>query len=148
MLLILLSSFALAGVPTKLESDKDRGEMLYMRNCWQCHGKQGLGDGPLAEAFDPLTPLAGTIPPEDYDVTIALIRQGRGSMPAFSDVIDKHDARRVLVWLAKADQPDEEPTEDEDEASKDEAADEAASQDAAPEGDGAEPGPGGAEGGG
>ena len=144
MLLLLISSLALAGVPTKLESDKDRGELLYMRNCWQCHGKQGQGDGPLAEAFEPLAPLAGTIPSEEYDQAIALIRQGKGDMPAFSDVLDKHDTRRVLVWLSKADQPD-----DEDQADDDDGKGQKKAADAAPPSDAdvEEPGPGGAEGG-
>jgi high-affinity iron transporter len=26
----------------------DRGEKIYMKNCIQCHGKSGEGDGPLA----------------------------------------------------------------------------------------------------
>ena len=92
-----------AGQPGKLAPDAERGERLYLENCWHCHGKRGLGDGPLAEA-GPVTapPLAGRVP-DERDPWVTIIHRGKESMPAFGPVFDRHDARRVLIWLDSLD---------------------------------------------
>ena len=30
-----------------------KGEMLYQKLCWTCHGKTGLGDGPASKTLNP-----------------------------------------------------------------------------------------------
>lgn len=30
-----------------------KGEMLYQKLCWTCHGKKGLGDGPAGQSLNP-----------------------------------------------------------------------------------------------
>jgi len=40
---------AQAGLPPELA----RGEELYTQNCASCHGEQGAGDGPAAQALNP-----------------------------------------------------------------------------------------------
>ena len=102
---LFVASAAWAGVPAKLEPDKKRGQLLYERNCWQCHGKQGLGDGPLAASLPEGMPaLAGRIQRDGFDEAVALTRAGRGDMPGFADVMDTYDARRVFIWLASLDE--------------------------------------------
>ena len=88
-----------AGVPTKIPPDRDRGQELYRTNCWQCHGAQGLGDGPAMAS----PPLAGRIGASGYDDAVELIFTGKGDMPGFSGVMDKTETRRILVWLADLD---------------------------------------------
>jgi len=132
--MLLLIGLATAGVPTKLPPDKERGETLYRERCWQCHGASALGDGPLAEAL-PSPPLAGRIASDDFPDAIAVIQKGQGSMPACSQVLNHHDTRRILVWLAALDSetgidPDAPAPDDEDE---DEDEDEAATPDDAPD---------------
>lgn len=84
--------------------DPQRGEDLYMDNCWQCHGKKALGDGPLAQALPTPPPaLAGRWTEHRFDEIVATMRQGQGDMPGFSAVFDRHNARRILVWLATLD---------------------------------------------
>ena len=40
-----------------------RGVASYLGNCWHCHGKRGLADGPLATSGPvPAPPLAGRVP--------------------------------------------------------------------------------------
>lgn len=90
---------AFAEQPGKLKPDVERGEGLWLENCWQCHGKRALGDGPLAQAGPVAAPpLAGRVP-EEREPWITTIHRGKETMPAFGPVFDRHDARRVLVWL-------------------------------------------------
>jgi mono/diheme cytochrome c family protein len=99
---LLISLVAEAAMPTTSPPDRERGEDLYRANCWQCHGVQGLGDGPMAVGLSPVPPaLAGKVQvsPELLD----LIMTGRGTMPGAAGVMDRKDAERVVLWLARLD---------------------------------------------
>ena len=37
----------------KVKGDATRGTNLYSKSCWACHGKSGMGDGPIAKALTP-----------------------------------------------------------------------------------------------
>jgi mono/diheme cytochrome c family protein len=92
------SSSADTTVPTRRPPDVEQGLKLYKQSCWQCHGETGLGDGPAAAA------LIGGVPPigdldKGLDALVRVISEGRGRMPAYSEDIDRHDARRILVYL-------------------------------------------------
>jgi mono/diheme cytochrome c family protein len=100
MFLFFFTSIVLAGQPTKRLPDVDRGGELYMRNCWMCHGKKGRGNGPAAEAFSSESPaIAKTIDRKQWEGALRVIMDGRGDMPAFSQVLDRRDAKRILTWL-------------------------------------------------
>ena len=92
-----------AKVPTKMPEDKVRGRELYQDLCWQCHGVDGRGDGPLA-AVSAVPPgdLRGRAE-EQWPELVQRVLQGQGDMPAFGDSLDRHEARRILVWLAALD---------------------------------------------
>ena len=99
-LLILLTLVVQAGMPTKRPKDEDRGRQLYQVNCWQCHGKRGKGDGPLANSLPtPAPALSKRFEKSDYSKMARLILDGKGDMPGFSEVMDRHEARRILIWL-------------------------------------------------
>lgn len=63
------------------------GQVMYERHCLVCHGPQGLGDGPIIGpgkfAFPPPSLLAApaTTRPDGY--LYAIVRAGRGLMPAY-----------------------------------------------------------------
>jgi len=100
MIIFLLTSLAFAGQPTKRPLAADRGGQLYMQNCWMCHGKRGKGDGPAASAFPTESPsIVGTLSAKKKDKMVRVILDGRGEMPAFSQVMDRQDAKRILLWL-------------------------------------------------
>lgn len=93
-------------MPTKRPSDHVRGKELYDAMCWQCHGKAGQGDGPAAAALLGGVPtLQGKVvtgDKEDIDRQEALVdvvQNGRGRMPAYAEVVDRADSRRMLVYL-------------------------------------------------
>lgn len=109
LLLALATSLPLsAATPTKRPADAVKGRMLYEDHCWQCHGPSGLGDGPLSPGLGQrLASLRGT-DRSTWPALVDLIQQGAGDMPAFAEVMDRHDTRRILVWLEALDQ-DERP---------------------------------------
>ena len=94
----LLGSVLLyAEVPKKLPPPKERGESLYKELCWQCHGSLGKGDGPLSKLVS--APALAGIAKEKESLYIDIIQNGKDRMPAYSEVIDRHDSRRILMWL-------------------------------------------------
>ncbi len=102
--LVLLGGVAVAAVPTKRPPDPERGRTLYRENCWSCHGWTGEGNGPMAALLPTVSPpLAGRYEKERYDALVELILEGKGDMPAYAQVMDRHDARRILIWLATLD---------------------------------------------
>jgi mono/diheme cytochrome c family protein len=98
--LIFITTLAFAASPTRRLPDNERGGELYMKNCWMCHGKMAEGDGPSAVALNSESPaLAKQYEKAEWDKMIRIIMDGKGDMPAFSPVMDRHEARRILVWL-------------------------------------------------
>ena len=88
-----------ADVPKKLPPPKERGENLYKDLCWQCHGTKGEGDGPLSGMLKTAVPvIAGESKKQEKNL-IDIIQRGKGSMPAYEQLIDRHDSRRILQWL-------------------------------------------------
>lgn len=105
LLLLVAPSVAAApkspsAMPTKRPPDAEVGARLWKQSCWQCHGTTGAGDGPAASAMVGGVPtLAGKIRGEDFDDLVKIVQDGRGRMPAYKEDIDKHDSRRILVYL-------------------------------------------------
>ena len=104
LIIALLSPMvASAKQPTKRPTDEKRGETLFQQNCWQCHGKRGKGKGPLAESLGgPLKPISQRYQTEEYSDLVKVILQGKGAMPGFDQVMNRADARRILIWLEDA----------------------------------------------
>ncbi len=93
--------FAVAVANTALaqEADRQAGEDLFMTYCWQCHGLDATGNGPMAEMLaigtPDLTRLAagngGAFPTEvvamQIDGRAPLLAHG-GEMPIFGPFLD------------------------------------------------------------
>jgi mono/diheme cytochrome c family protein len=95
---LLLTAAVMAAqtpAPTPGDPELARGEVLYRMHCASCHGKQGRGDGPVAEDLRvrpaDLTGLAkragGTFPAQDVAATI----DGR-------TIVRGHGSREMPVW--------------------------------------------------
>jgi cbb3-type cytochrome c oxidase subunit III len=68
------------------------GQEIFTANCAQCHGPEGEGGtGPR---------LAGTVVEEypDEQDQIAVVRDGRGSMPSFRDRLSPEQIRAVVEY--------------------------------------------------
>ena len=95
-----------AEMPTKIPPDKERGEALYRELCVGCHGPQALGKGLTAESFGWQAQdmaLAGRYDNDDFDEAIRIIQMGQKLMPAYEQQIDRHETKRILVWLKDLD---------------------------------------------
>jgi mono/diheme cytochrome c family protein len=101
MLILFLASSVLAGQPTRRAVDFDRGGNLYAQNCWMCHGKLAEGGGPAAAKFSTESPALAGVFKRSSEQAIRIILDGKGDMPAFSQIFDKREAKRILVWLEK-----------------------------------------------
>ena len=108
MIFSLMSAVAFAGQPSKMLSDEAIGKKAYMAYCWNCHGERADGLGPQASALQVAPPplinadLSGTSSPQEIsanDPRISIILNGKGYMPAYAQLMDKHEARRVLIYL-------------------------------------------------
>ena len=101
-LLLLLTLTAAAEMPSKMLPDEVRGKKLYQELCWQCHGKKALGNGPQSKLLK-APALAGMVKKEQFSQLIKLIQNGKRLMPAYEQVIDRHDSKRILQWLSRLD---------------------------------------------
>ena len=95
---LLTLPVARSGVPTKRPGDKELAAKLYRENCWSCHGRRALGNGPLG-AVTQAPALAGVISPSQRAEAVEVIAVGRGSMPGYLGVFDRQDAVRIVDWL-------------------------------------------------
>jgi mono/diheme cytochrome c family protein len=85
-----------------------RGEKMFQRYCFVCHGAAGLGDGPiLSKPNDPgkfpfapnLTTPPATTRSDGY--IYGIIRVGRGLMPPYGDKIPEHDRWMIVNYVRK-----------------------------------------------
>ncbi len=114
---VLAGAVALAAAPPAVQgragapAASAHGKALYMRECAQCHGDQGAGDGPGAQIVNPLprnfelgvfkfrsTPSGQ--PPTDADLLKTIPNGIPGTaMPSFAELPEAE--RRALVALVK-----------------------------------------------
>ena len=83
------------------EASVERGRTLFMRDCMQCHGETGRGDGPLASSLSiPPANLYDHIPFHPDQFFFGVITKGlSGVMPAFEDSISEEDRWNILNFL-------------------------------------------------
>ena len=99
---LLLLHVVSAEVPKTIPLPHIRGKELYDDLCFQCHGVNGLADTPLADSTK-APKLAGEFSDGNYADGIKIVQQGMGLMPAYEMVIDKHDTKRILIYLSGLD---------------------------------------------
>jgi mono/diheme cytochrome c family protein len=79
-----------------------RGKIQYDRNCAVCHGTQGAGNGtvvgPNKFPFAPPVNGANTAARSD-GYLYAVIRVGRGLMPAYADRMTHYDRWAVVAYM-------------------------------------------------
>lgn len=73
------------------ENFDNLGEKLYQANCSACHGDQGQGSsGPRLKGNQNLT----------TDKVIRIVRDGKGSMPAFEVLLDDEEIEAIASYIA------------------------------------------------
>lgn len=96
-------ALSLAGSASAQEVEVQNGRDLYMTYCWQCHGQDATGNGPMAEMLAITTPdltrltarNSGVFPMEavarQIDGRDALLAHG-GEMPIFGPFLETDKA--------------------------------------------------------
>ena len=101
-ILLLIAGAALADRPSKRQSDKVRGQMLYARHCVQCHGETTAGNGPATSSLVvPIPDLRGAITSENREQMVDVVLNGKGAMPGFFMTLDRHDVRRAVRHMMR-----------------------------------------------
>ena len=119
---VMVTASVKAEMPTKIPPDKERGEALYRELCVGCHGPRALGNGPSAAAFGidaEKMRLAGRFEKNDMEKAILTIQMGKGLMPAYEQQIDRHESKRILIWLNALDPVEGAPLPSPEETEKD-----------------------------
>lgn len=95
----ILLAFALAAPAFAQEPDEQAGRDIYLTQCWQCHGPDASGNGPMAEILAITTPdltrlsirNSGVFPLEavarQIDGRDPLLAHG-GEMPIYGPFLD------------------------------------------------------------
>ncbi len=77
------------------------GKNLYLRECQQCHGESGKGDGPVSAALEKsaanLT-SAGVLQQTDGAI-YTKIRVGRSPMPSFKSHLSKEEIWHLINFI-------------------------------------------------
>ena len=77
------------------------GETLYMNNCSHCHGKTGLGDGPIGQKQPALVPPAYNKDLKDRPAgqIFYVITYGRNMMGPHASIISKIDRWKIVHYV-------------------------------------------------
>jgi mono/diheme cytochrome c family protein len=83
-----------------------RGDVMFQRYCYVCHGPEGKGDGPILSKptdpgkfpFAPNLTIAPTTTRSDGYI-YGMIRVGRGLMPPYGDKIPEHDRWAIVNYV-------------------------------------------------
>lgn len=88
------------GAPTALSSEAERGRVVFTEvaepTCAQCHAL-GDADGVAGPALD-----GRDLPPDDV---AAIVRAGRGLMPAYEEQLSDEQIDAVAAYVAEASAP-------------------------------------------
>lgn len=99
-----------AAAPSK--GDLALGKKLFLDHCAMCHGKEGLGNGPLASAIPNIANLTSSRVQDKSNAELFdVITQGKSPMPSFKS-LSKMD-RWALVDYVRAFAEKDEPHLDE-----------------------------------
>lgn len=81
--------------------DADKGKRVYDTNCLICHGEGGKGDGIIGASLSPPpTDLTGLQVKRTPDADLlAVIREGRATMPAWKKRLTDQDIQNVLMYV-------------------------------------------------
>jgi len=93
-----------AKIKNSIPSDElsiQQGKKVYQRECEECHGVSGKGDGPEAKKLDKTVPdFSNSKMWEQADGAIYWkIRTGRRPMPSFKKLLSKDEMWQVINYL-------------------------------------------------
>lgn len=78
-----------------------RGKKIYEKLCWTCHGKLGVGDGPMSKSLDP-KPANHTSEKVQSQTDGAIywkITNGKGLMASYKNLLSKNERWQLVTYI-------------------------------------------------
>lgn len=109
--LIIIPVYKNAQVFAQTDEEVKAGKEIFDKSCWFCHGREGKGDGPVAEYLVPrprdfVTALfkfrttESGYPPTDKDLHTTLEKGVPGTaMPAFEGLLGDREKTQVIQYI-------------------------------------------------
>src|SRR5258708_24135350 len=77
----------------------DPGASLYKSNCAKCHGAAGDADTPAGKVFHVPSFSSAAVLKESDEHLLAIAKRGKGSMPAWNDVLSEKELKNVIAFI-------------------------------------------------
>jgi len=98
---IVIAAFGLASVaqttPAATPNPYVDGPSIYTQRCAACHGDQGQGSGGVPQLSG-----NGAVTANNPNQVIAIVKHGRGAMPAFDSQLSDVEIASVLTYIRTA----------------------------------------------
>lgn len=92
-----------AGASEMLQADLKRGQEIYKKNCQECHGEAGKGDGPRAPLLAPRPGnlVSAATSSKSNAELLEIITNGvpRTAMRGWEDKLTEDDRHNVLAFI-------------------------------------------------
>ena len=98
--IVLLLGMAVAGCRSAPRSAEERGARVFARSCASCHGPAGRPSRPIGLAAMPRDLSDPRLYQLRSDTELkAVIRDGKGAMPAFGALLADEDLTLLIAYL-------------------------------------------------
>ena len=82
------------------EKSAARGALVFQKNCVGCHGEKGHGEGEIAQLFALNPPKLRNMSESPSRAYLILqVRNGRGNMPAWENVLTPRESQDVTEYI-------------------------------------------------
>jgi mono/diheme cytochrome c family protein len=83
------------------EKAVDKGEKIYGKICWSCHGIKGEGDGPVGASFNkkPMSFINKSFQKQTDGEIVWKISTGRGNMPSYNELLSENQRWQLVSYL-------------------------------------------------
>ena len=78
---------------------QDPGASVYKSSCAQCHGAAGDANTPAGKVFNAPSFSSAAVLKESDEHLLAIAKKGKGSMPAWSDVLSEKELKDVIAFI-------------------------------------------------
>ena len=87
-----------------------KGEKIFGKTCWTCHGEEGKGDGAAAELLDPKpADLSSEMVQQQSDGALFWkITEGRGNMVGYEQMLSDEQRWQLVAFIRSLAQNEEE----------------------------------------
>jgi len=104
LIIIVVGCFYYIQPFKSMSTNTANGKIQYNQNCLSCHGKKGLGDGPLAASLSKRPKninkkFKDIWKPDNRLTRQILLGKPKSGMPAFKGVLSESDAEDIIAYV-------------------------------------------------